>query len=381
MSRIKKILQATIYLIILIMLFVIGNIMKLWKKEFRNIWIISERGIDARDNAFVFYKYLRTEHPEINAYYIISKNCVDYKKVLPYGNIILYKSLKHYLFLSIAKYKISTRDQGYTPNMVIFHWIHKLPLHFFGKEIFLQHGIIKDDIPWYHRNECKPDLFVTSTQEEFDFVKKYFKQPSPQLQLIGLCRYDNLNQLNNPKNQILLMPTWRKGINTKEDFLKSEYYKKYQSLITNKNLLTFLEHNNINLIFYPHIEFQKFLNCFKKKSKHIILANMKDYDVQKLLIDSKILITDYSSVFFDFAYLNKPIIFYQFDQNFFYANHYNRGYFDFNKIGKVVSCESELIETIFNPTLSLEQLTYLGNLYKYKDAKNCERTYKRILKL
>jgi len=380
MQKIKKLLIAIYYIVVLTIVFIIGNILKLLKKEYRNIWLVSERGIDARDNAFVFYQYLKREHPEINSYYIISKKMPDYKKVKQYGNVIEYKSLKHILYLAIAKYKISTHDQGCSPNMVIFHWIHKLPLYFYGKQIFLQHGIIKDDIPWYHRNECKPDLFVTSTQDEYNFVKKKFHQPTPQLQLLGLCRYDNLVQKHLPQKQILLMPTWRKGFDTKEQFLKSEYFKTYQNLLQNQKLLKYLKENDYTLIFYPHIEFQKYLNCFKK-SENIILADLKHYDVQKLLIESEILITDYSSVFFDFAYLEKPIYFYQFDQQSFYKNHYNKGYFDFHKIGIVSTTENELVSNILKSNETDIIKKYKKNLYKYRDTNNCERTYQRILNL
>lgn len=380
MRKIKKSLYSIYYVVILSILFIIGNIMKLWRKDLRNIWLISERGIDARDNAFVFYQYLKEKHPEINAYYIIDKKSADYNKVKRYGNIIQYCSLKHYLYLAIAKYKISTHDQGYTPNMVIFHWIHKLPFHFFGKKVFLQHGITKDKIPWYYRSECKPDLFVCATQEEYNFIKKYFGQHSPQLQLLGFCRYDNLIQQEKPKKQILLMPTWRKEIHTKEDFLKSEYFKHYQSLFQNDKFVEYLKKHNLKLIFYPHIEFQKYLNCFTP-SENVILADMKQYNVQQLLIESEILITDYSSVFFDFAYLNKPIFFYQFDYKYFFEHHYDRGYVKFENFGEVTTNEEELVNSILHPTLNTNREEYLRSLYKYRDTNNCERTYQKVLKL
>lgn len=50
-------------------------------------------------------------------------------------------------------------------------------------------------------------------------------------------------------------------------------------------------------------------------SKEIEIAKFKDYDVQQLLIELRILITDFSSVFFDFAYMKKPVIYYQFDRD------------------------------------------------------------------
>lgn len=111
------------------------------------------------------------------------------------------------------------------------------------------------------------------------------------------------------------------------------------------------------------------------------MADLKHYDVQKLLIESEILITDYSSVFFDFAYLEKPIYFYQFDQQSFYKNHYNKGYFDFHKIGIVSTTENELVSNILKSNETDTIKKYKKNLYKYRDTNNCERTYQRILNL
>ena len=174
------------------------------------------------------------------------------------------------------------------------------------------------------------------------------------------------------------MPTWRKGVHSKEEFVKTTYYKKYNDLLKNETLQTFLKTNEYTLIFYPHIEFQPYLNTFNK-CENVILANMEDYDVQKLLIESEILITDYSSVFFDFAYLNKPIYFYQFDQEYFFKNHYSRGYIDFSKIGIVTDNEQELINNVI--TCKRPNSSYVNTLFKYRDTNNCERTYKRIREL
>ena len=39
----------------------------------KDLWLISERGREARDNAYFFFIWLKQNHPEINAKYIISK--------------------------------------------------------------------------------------------------------------------------------------------------------------------------------------------------------------------------------------------------------------------------------------------------------------------
>ena len=58
----------------------------------KEIWLVSEAGSTARDNGFHFYKYLKENYPEIESYYIISKDSSDYSRVKSYGNIIDYKS-------------------------------------------------------------------------------------------------------------------------------------------------------------------------------------------------------------------------------------------------------------------------------------------------
>ena len=46
--------------------------------EEKKIWLINERGWDAGDNGLVFYKYIKKVHPEINAYYVITKDSYDF---------------------------------------------------------------------------------------------------------------------------------------------------------------------------------------------------------------------------------------------------------------------------------------------------------------
>ena len=63
---------------------------------------------------------------------------------------------------------------------------------------------------------------------------------------------------------------------------------------------------------------------------------------------SALLITDFSSVFFDFGYMKKPIIYYQFDNELFRSNHYKEGYFSYERdgFGPVATKENDLISYI-----------------------------------
>ena len=139
----------------------------------REVFLVSERGTDARDNGYHFFKYLKEKHPELEVYYVIDRASPDYKKVAELGNVIQWKSFKHRFLFIGAKYKISTHIMGYSPDIDFYNKLNEFfPL--VGKKIFLQHGIIKDDLPQLYQEKTKVDLFVCGAQPEYDFIKSTF---------------------------------------------------------------------------------------------------------------------------------------------------------------------------------------------------------------
>ncbi len=354
--------------------------------------MVSERGNDARDNGYVFFRYLTEKHPEINAYFVIDYDSADYDKVKKLGNCVKYKSFDHYMMLCQSKYNVSTHIMGYTPNMIVFVWLDRAFNIIRGKKVFLQHGIIKDNMVFNHYPHTKVDIFNTSAKPEYDYIKENYGHPDGVVQLLGMCRYDNLPLEPNTKNQILLMPTWRISLanscKTDSDFIKTSYFKAFNSLINNEDLINLLDENDINLVFYPHVGMQKYLHLFQSTSSRVICAPYDKYDVQRLLIESKVLITDYSSVYFDFAYMDKPEIFYQFDQEEYRSGHYAEGYFSYERdgFGPVFTDEKHVVEEIRRV---LKRSCIPDSIYKermesfftLRDKNNCNRIFDAIVAL
>jgi CDP-glycerol glycerophosphotransferase (TagB/SpsB family) len=243
----------------------------------------------------------------------------------------------------------------------------------------------------------KADLFVCGAKPEYEFVKSTFGYPEGNVQYTGFARFDNLHE-NTTKNQILVMPTWRKWIPSstwksenleecREIFLKSEYFDRYNSLINNQKLIDLLEQYNLELIFYPHYEMQVYVDLFKTQSDRVIIAKKDEYDVQQLLKESKILITDYSSVAFDFAYMRKPVIYYQFDNDIYYKGHYQKGYFDYNEhgFGPVVYECKNIVQGLNNLLNKQNQENNYNDRYEQffplYDKDNCERIYNYVIQM
>ena len=96
---------------------------------------------------------------------------------------------------------------------------------------------------------------------------------------------------------------------------------------------------------------------------------------------SSLLITDYSSVFFDFAYLKKPVIYFQSNEY-----HYTEGYFDYETMGfgDVISSNECLIDKIkfylsVNCKMEEKYQERVDKFYKYFDKNNSKRVYEWIL--
>ena len=231
------------------------------------------------------------------------------------------------------------------PNCSIFYRVfHPRQLH-----RFLQHGITENEMEWMHRKNMYIDLFVCGAKPEYEYIRDTFGYPEHVPQYVGLARFDNLIRAERKEKMILVMPTWRGShYPTGEAFRNTAYYEHFQSLLCCKELEQLLEQYDYRLVFYPHVEMQKDSRMFESGSDRITIVSKETHDVQKLLMDCALLVTDYSSVFFDVAFLRKPVVYYQFDEEEFRKYHYQKGYFDFRRdgFGPVCTTQEALLEAL-----------------------------------
>ena len=94
------------------------------------------------------------------------------------------------------------------------------------------------------------------------------------------------------------------------NFINTEYFKFYNNLMNSPRLLETMKDYNYKGIFGLHPSFAAQWSDFNNNSLFTI---MNSFDYQTLLIKSSLLITDYSSNFFDFAFMQKPVIYTHFD--------------------------------------------------------------------
>ena len=350
----------------------------------KKYWLLSEIDFDARDNGYHFFKYINENHPEINSIYIISRKNPYFLKIKNIGRTVEPCSYKHMLLFIASKAKISTSVYGCSPSWCVTNLLKRM--HGTGKNIALKHGIFKNTHPNYFKENAHLDLICCGAEPEYEFIKNNFHYDEKNIKYTGLARFDSLHNFTK-ENEILIMPTWRRWLdkNTIDEFQESDFYKSWISLLTNELLINLANKNNIKIVFYVHPKMNKYISLFRKIKNIEILDSLGGCDLQDHLKKSKLLITDFSSVFFDFAYMKKPTIYYQFDEDRYFNDHYKKAYFDYRRDGfglvtnTIKEVESEL-NYLFSNDFQIDN-TYLERINKFfvlNDTKNCERIFNAI---
>ncbi|EAK8550119.1 glycosyltransferase [Campylobacter coli] len=350
-----------------------------------DIWLLMDKDYKADDNAEHLYRYIMQNHPKQKIAFALRKESSDWERLEKEGfNLIEFGSFEFERIIKKASKVISSHCDEYLTKYITNR----------SQFVFIQHGVILNDLSrWL--NFKKINLFITSTQAEYDSIANdynCYKFGKKEVVLTGLARHDALlkNNRSNVK-QILIMPTWRKNIvnsvvansgkrKLNLDFKQTMYFKKYNSLINNNLLKKVCQEYGYTIVFNPHPNIMPYLKEFNFPS-YIKIANQNE-SLQKLFCNSSLMITDYSSVAFEMAYLEKPVIYYQFDKEEFFISQWQKGYFDYKKdgFGPVVENEENLLK-------ELESLlqndckpfgVYKDNIdstFVFKDGRCCERIY------
>ena len=150
-------------------------------------------------------------------------------------------------------------------------------------------------------------------------------------------------------------------------------FQKLQSKLADKFIILFRPHYYVANMF----DFDKY--------KNFVYDVSKVDDINDLYIISDILITDYSSVFFDYANLKRPIIFHMYDLEH-YRDKSNGFYFDINEMlpGRITRTDDELVDEILRVDSGFiydEKYKAFNETFNYLDDGNASmRVVKKLIK-
>lgn len=391
------VVEAVVYIPRAFLLRILRHLGMRYKK--RPIWLISDRGMAAGDNGEALFRYIANVNDvPADVFFVISKKSKDYRRMAQYGKVINQGSISHKLKFLLADKVISSHADIEVTNPFFRQRDHFIDLFQFDF-VFLQHGVTSNDVSgWLNRFEKNIKLFVTVGKKEYDAIlQPAFSYTEKEVALTGFPRYDLLE--NEPEGKVIIVPTYRATLlKTKTDkhgarpydptFKQTEYFKFYNRLIQDRRFNDALRERAMTAEFYIHPNFVAQMSDFQ--STELVSLPEYPYDYKTAFKSGSLLVTDYSSVAFDFAYLKKPVVYTRFDEEEFFASHsYEKGTFfspEKDGFGELTYTYDELVKAIVN---QIENDCKMAKRYQervdkffYKnDKNNSKRVYQAILSM
>ncbi|MBQ8309727.1 MAG: CDP-glycerol glycerophosphotransferase family protein [Clostridia bacterium] len=363
------------------------------------IWIISDRLNKAGDNGEAFFRYLREiDYKGADYYYTIGK-CASYDQMKPLGRVVDHSSLKYKVLHLAADCIISAQADYYVTNPFSGYSEPYRDILANKKFVFLQHGITQNDISsWLNRYNKNIQGFICAAVPEHDsIVNGNYFYTDEKVWLTGFARFDRLYR--DEKKYITLMPTWRRYLMTENDrltgiwaagsqFAESEYFRYYNSLINDKRLIDAAEKYGYTICYMPHPNTITKIDLFDHDERVKFFSINDEY--RDVYAQSSLVLTDYSSAAFDFAYLRKPIVYTQFDKEDFFGGAHVcvQGYFDYERdgFGEVTYDLDTTVETLIDYMkndckLKDQYRERIDSFFAFNDQNNCKRILDKILEM
>lgn len=361
------------------------------------IWIISDRVDRGGDNGEALFRYA-VERKEIKVYFAILKDSEDFNRLKKIGKVIPFGGWQYKLLYLMGAVMISSQGEDviFRPFKANTAAIANLVQE--TKFVFLQHGITKDDVSdWLNRFNKNISMFICATRPEYKSILTYaYDYKEEKVQLTGFPRHDLLDEQS--EKIITIMPTWRHNLvelpgkdgtrKLKDAFEESAYYMALKELLTNEKLQACLKEVGYRMRFVLHPCMEQAWSSFDKLSVDCEILKKADY--REIFNTSKLIVTDYSSVVFDFALMRKPVIYCQPDKaQFFDGSHmYKQGYFDYERDGfgdvvyTVDDCVDKICELLKNGCeVPIKYKQRIDETFPYASEGNCKRVYEAIKQL
>ncbi len=356
----------------------------------KNIWLTFDKLYKGGDCGEYFYRYMLTRRSEgITPGYVIREDAPDCARMRREGlRPLLYRSLQQRLMYLHASMVFATHSSVHG-----FCGFSKWEVRFVQDRLravntCIQHGLSVQDLTFDSNRIVNNNkrYYCASPCEIENLSAPAYGYDSEVLRLTGVPRYDGL--VNRDKKQILITPTWRAYIAMppvmgaarpyNPDFKDTDYFRIFQGLLQNQRLKQAAERAGYEIVYllHPVISAQK--GDFRVDGCVRLLA-ATEANYEQLLTESSLMVTDYSGVQFDFAYMRKPVVYFHPPK---LPPHYVEGGFEYETqgFGEICTETEELVSVLCG---YLETGCALKPLYReredaffaFDDHENCRRIF------
>jgi len=365
------------------------------RKRDKNVWLFGEWfGEKCCDNSFYFANYVAKNHPDIKVCWI-AKDGADISRLANNIQVLQMDSNEAHELMYIAGVAfmnqgyvdLDSKNNNYLSGALVINLWHGVPWKFLGKKK-CDRTLFEKIYLFVNKFLRNTDYYLATSDFFNDICESAFDTTPSHLLYAGYPRnsgfYDAayindsrskiINEYADDKDATIItyMPTFRDKNSDVFSFAE----------MNNKSFEDWLSVNNIIIIEKMH-----YVSEHRKKCTSIQTSRVKQYrgvDGQELLAATDILITDYSSCFFDFLILDRPIIHFLYDYE--YYKNSDRGLFmpkEEAACGDIAQSEEQLIEFIisnFNDKTKNKLLRekQVKKYMQYSYNGSCEDLYSQV---
>lgn len=360
----------------------------------KKIWVTFDKLYKGGDCGEYFYKYMMTRKDEgITPVYIIRKDTADYKRLKAEGfRPSVFRSMKQRLEYLYSDMIFATHSSVHS-----FCGFNKWQIRFLQDRLkcvntCIQHGLSVQDLTADSNRIINNNkrYYCAAHSEMENLSKLLYNYDKDVLRLTGIPRYDGL--VNQDQKIILITPTWRSYIAMpavmgsarpyNPDFKETDYYKIYQDLLENRRLSETAKQNGYRIVYLLHPVISAQLEDFQP-GPGIEIQQATQISYEQILTQASLMVTDYSGVQFDFAYMRKPVVYFHPPK---LPPHYEDGgfFYDTQGFGEICTQTDELVDLLCD---YMEQGCTLKPFYReredtffaFSDRENCRRIFEDAL--
>ena len=293
--------------------------------KYKDCWLVMDRVDSASDNGYSFYTYLLKQQPDINAFFVINRNSPDVPRLIREGFRLV--------FVGTDDHKIALEQS----SKLFYAYFTFEYVNDSAQRFFLGHGITKDDLP--NPGLRKGDYFITVLDREQEYLSERVDMKAIK---IGLPRYDSLvseiDDYTGKKTKVVIAPTWRPWLRSELSNLeKSSYYTNWNNFLNSDALKSLANSYEVVFVLHPMMVGVSGAGGLFSMPKYIESTTYQGLGLgglQSLLIETKLLVTDFSSISFDAALSGADVVYFQFDKNDFRERgHLKEGWFSYEVDG------------------------------------------------
>lgn len=335
-------------------------------------------------NPRYLYEYINDNHPDWECVWVLKD-----KHIPVNGNAIRTTrfSIPYFYYMATSKYLVNNVNfhdhYEKRPGQIEIQTMHGTPLKTLGLDV-------ASDFPTKRKEEVflkkcnrwdyltvQSDFVANITERCFRFKKEFLKFGYPRTDILytkdnpkDIAEIKEKMGLPKDKKVILYAPTWR--IKNKFDLMIDlDSFKK--SLSDEYVLILRLHHFSAT--------------GWKQPPKDDFIYDLTDYDsIEELYLVSDMLVTDYSSVMFDYAILDRPIFLFTYDMEE-YRDKLRGMYFDIEEMapGPIVYTSEELEKAIINISETENETKALRERFQkefvpFECANSSERIFDAVMK-